>query len=342
MAEEEEKQMSQWCSPSDLRPAEHFGACFPSFRPRGFNIETSADVNKTIGLVPCNIHDLWYFQGHRPTEIPPNPNPLPPELLDEIKGLYKREFAPGCSNIFETDWYKECGTDALMANTDMCQAMAELIKHYKYISTGQNFAVENKCRVFETMVVWKLLSLCRIHKSTSASEANGATNFTYPDFKLDELNKRLDIIEALLTNTLLPSNPLADLKYPEGLPTAKLQQIDFWRNVGTFVSAQPENPDSPRQIETALGAARNLLAMNENRDVIYSIMVCRHLGRRFQGFPDHLQSRPEGGELDDTNKVVIARDFITSEANWKGTTHPIQRVCDMAMRSWAVRPAETA
>jgi white-opaque regulator 2 len=290
-------------------------------------------------LVPCKIEDLWYFQGHRPTEIPPNSNPFPSELLDEIKELYKHEFAPGCSNIFETDWYKEHGSDAMIANTDMCQAMAELIKHYKYIGTGQNFAVENKCRVFETMVVWKLLSLCRFHKS---SKANGATNPTTPDFKLDELNNRLDIMEALLTNTILPSNPLADFKYPEGLPSIKLQQIDFWRNVGTFVSTQPETPDSSRQIEAALGNSRNLLAMNENRDVIYSIMICRQLGRRFQGFPDHLQSRPEGGELDNANKVVIARDFITNEANWKGTTHPIQRICDMAIRSWAVRPVETA
>lgn len=297
---------------------------------------------KNICLVPCKIEDLWYFQGQRPNEIPPNTNPLPPELLDEIRGLYKREFAPGCSNIFETDWYKEHGSDVLMANTDMCQAMAELIKHYKYISTGQNVVVENKCRVFETMVVWRLLSLCRLHKPSSASEANGDTNSTIPDFKLDELNKRLDIMEALLTNVTLPSNPLADFKYPEGLSNTKLQQIDFWKNVGTFVSTQAENPDSSRQIETALGSSRNLLAMNENRDVIYSIMICRHLGRRFQGFPDHLQSRPECGELDDTNKVFIARDFITSEANWKGTTHPIQRVCDMAIRSWAARPAETA
>ena len=293
-------------------------------------------------LVPCKIEDLWYFQGHRPTEIPPNTNPLPPELLDEIKGLYKREFAPGCSNIFETDWYKEYGSEALMANIDICQAMAELIEHYKHISTGQNFAVENKCRVFETMVVWKLLSLGRLYKSSSASEPNGATNSTSTNLKLDELNKRLDIMEALLTNTTLPSNPLTDLKYPEGLPNTKLQQIDFWRYVGTFVSTNPENSDSSRQIETALSSSRNLLAMNENRDVIYSIMICRHLGRRFQGFPDHLQSRPEGGELDDTNKVVIARDFITSEANWKGTTHPIQRICDMAIRSWAIRSVETA
>jgi len=272
----------------------------------------------------------------------PNTNPLSPELLDEIKELYKHEFAPGCNNIFETDWYKEHGADTLMANNDMCQVMAELIKHYKYIGTGQNFAVENKCRVFETMAVWKLLCLCRPHQTSSASKSNGVTDSTSPDFRLDELNKRLDVLEALLTNNTLPSNPLADLNYPEGLPPAKLQQIDFWRNVGTFVSAQSENPDSSRQIDTALGASRNLLAMNENRDVIYSIMVCRYLGRRFQGFPDHLQSRPEGGELDDANKVIIARDFISNEANWKGTTHPVQRICDMAIRSWAVRTTETA
>lgn len=288
------------------------------------------------------MEDLWYFQGHRPTDVPPNTHPLPQELLDEIRDLYIREFAPGCDSIMETDWYSKHGLEVLLPNLELCQMMSELIKHYKYIGTGQNFAVENKCRVFETMASWKLLCLSRIAGIKPENGTNGSSSFLSPELTLEELNKRLDVIEVLLTNSTLPSNPLDGIKYPDSLPSGpspKARQVDFWRQVGNFVSAPSD--DASGQVQTAVSSCRNLLDMHENRDVIYSIMVCRHLGRRFQGFPDHMQSgRPEGGELDDGNKVIIAKDFITNEANWKGTTHPMQRLCDMAVRSWTVRPEQ--
>lgn len=264
--------------------------------------------------------------------------------MDEIRELFMREFAPGCDSIMETDWFSKSGADVLMSSAELCAMMAELIKHYKYVGTGQNFAVENKCRVFETMATWKLLSLCRQPsikiETKSEHGTNGTTSSTLtPELTREELTKRLEAIEALLTNATLSANPLASLKYPDSLPQPKVRQIDFWRQAGVSATISPD--DTSGQAVAPLSAARNVLDMYENRDVLYSIMVCRHLGRQFQGFPDHLQSgRLEGGELDDRNKVVIAHDFIMNEGNWKGTTHPIQRVCDMAVRSWSVRPGQ--
>jgi len=287
--------------------------------------------------VPCKVEDLWYFHGHRPTDVPPNPQALSQELRDEIKELYAREFAPGCNAILETDWYSKHGAEVLMTHSDLCLMMAELIKHYKFVGSGQNFAIEYKCRVFETMALWKLLCLARLKLQSLSSGANGTDSSQSPDIPLLELTRRLDVVEALVTNATISTNPLANLPYPPTLRAPKAREVDFWQNVGAFVTTPSDN--TTRQGDSALSSNRSLLDMLENRDVLYSIMVCRHLGRRFQGFPDHLQSgRPEGGELDDGNKVLIARDFIMNEANWKGTSHPIQRLCDMAVRSWSIRP----
>jgi len=88
-------------------------------------------------------------------------------------------------------------------------------------------------------------------------------------------------------------------------------------------------------MEKFLLQCRNLLNGKENRDVIYSIMITRHFGWRVPGFPDHIQ--PEhGGETSPVNKVFIARQFLNDEAHSKGTSQPIQRLCDMVVRSWAV------
>jgi len=330
VARGEEKQSPQPCNPNHPKSADHFGICFSA----KFIVDSYADHDSAV---PCKVEDLWYFHGHRPTDVPPNPQAISQELRDEIKELYAREFAPGCDAILETDWYSKHGAEILMTHSDLCLMMAELIKHYKFVGPGQNFAIEYKCRVFETMALWKLLCLAKLKLQSSSSGTNGTDSSQSPDITLLELTKRLDVVEALVTNATISTNPLANLPYPPALRAAKAREIDFWQNVGAFVTTPSDN--TSRQGDSALSSNRSLLDMLENRDVLYSIMVCRHLGRRFQGFPDHLQSgRPEGGELDDGNKVLIARDFIMNEANWKGTSHPIQRLCDMAVRSWSIRP----
>ena len=42
-------------------------------------------------------------------------------------------------------------------------------------------------------------------------------------------------------------------------------------------------------------------------------------------------------ELDPKTKLRVARRFVESEANGKGTSQVVQRVCGMVVRGWTVR-----
>ena len=55
------------------------------------------------------------------------------------------------------------------------------------------------------------------------------------------------------------------------------------------------------------------------------------------------EGEEEGGkeagidELDPKTKLRVARRFVESEANGKGTSQVVQRVCGMVVRGWTVR-----
>jgi len=184
----------------------------------------------------------------------------------------------------------------------------------------------------ETKVVWQLLSLCRSSSATATNGTNGTTNVD-----LDEANKRLDVLEALITNRIMSSNRISEINYPGDLPIEKVQEIDFWKALGKFVTLRSEDLSARPELDNALTQCRNLLSGRENRDVIYSIMVARHVGARVPEFPDHVFPVPGLSEENDHNKLFIAKTFIGEQASFKGTNHPIQRLCDMVLRSWQIR-----
>lgn len=279
-----------------------------------------------------NVNELFYIDNYGPYDVPPNPPPITPAKLEEIRSLYINDFAPGLDSIVETTWYSTVGVDKLLGNTALCQQMAELIKYFTQVPGRNDYEGETRCRATETKAVWLLLSMCR----PSAGASNGANGSTAMNVDLDEVNKRLDILEHLLTNRILPTNHVTEIRYPLDLPTEKNHEIDFWKSLGKFVTLRSEDLNARPELDSALAQCRNLLSGRENRDVIYSIMVGRHVGARVPEFPDHVHPGP-GGEENDQNKLVIAKTFITEQAAFKGTNHPIQRVCDMVIRSWAVR-----
>jgi hypothetical protein len=281
---------------------------------------------------PLQVHELFYIDNYGPYDLPPNPEPLTPAKMDEIKSLYINDFAPGLDGIVETTWYSTVGVDRLLSNAPLCQQMAELIKYFTEVPGRNNYEAETRCRATETKAVWLLLSMCR-PLPASANASNGSTGMSVD---LDEVNKRLDILEHLLRNIILPSNHVTQINYPVDLPIEKAQEIDFWKSLGKFVTLRSEDLNARPELDAALAQCRNLLGGRENRDVIYSIMVGRHVGARVPEFPDRIQPGP-GGEENDQNKLSIAKTFITDQAAFKGTNHPIQRLCDMVIRSWAVR-----
>ena len=75
----------------------------------------------------------------------------------------------------------------------------------------------------------------------------------------------------------------------------------------------------------------------ENRDVLYSIAIARHVGGRLLEFhpPNRVQAATDDPN-DEVKKLQVACDFVAAE-DQRGTTQVIQRVCGMAMRGWMLQ-----
>jgi hypothetical protein len=255
--------------------------------------------------------------------------------MDEIKLVYTNDYAPGLDGILETSWFSTSGWNRLSMNNALCQQMAQLIEFFKQVASGPgSYEHEIRCRAAETKVVWQLLCLVRPSPATSNGINGSIPAMT---LELDEAMKRLDVLEALLTNRILEPNRLTELVYPSDIPVEKAQEVEFWTSLGKFVSRRSEDGAAAQDLDGALGQCRNMLFSRENRDVIYSAMVARHVGARVPEFPNHILHLGPGGEENDFNKLWIAKTFISEQATHKGTNNPIMRICDMIIRSWSAR-----
>lgn len=192
-------------------------------------------------------------------------------------------------------------------------------------------------RSLETKLVWSLLCLPRSPRAAT----NGVTGSTSQEemLQLAEAQKRLDAIEALLLHTTLERNPCLEIAYSEQLQNNKYWEVEFWRLLGHFVAypdprASTGPPPAGTSPDETLQACRNILSMLENRDVLYSIMVCRLVGPRLPDFPDGVHQAMNNDDGDPRTKVFIAKKFLEDEAGGKGTNQVVQRLCDMAIRSW--------
>ena len=111
----------------------------------------------------------------------------------------------------------------------------------------------------------------------------------------------------------------------------------FWHQLGRFVLTRDDQPDSENEINIALSPLRQVLGQAENRDVLYSIAVARHFGGRTPAFHParRLPAATSNDPNEPLNQLRVAHQFVEAE-NQRGTTQVIQRVCGMALRSWAL------
>jgi hypothetical protein len=143
---------------------------------------------------------------------------------------------------------------------------------------------------------------------------------------------RLDIIEALITARQLASNPLAGRAEPALNPNSptliqqlKARERDFWLLVGAFVSTSDSDA-----VEKILSKCRKLLDNFENRDVIYSIMLMRHVGEKWN------EKQIEDAEDErDKKDWLAAKRFLESEAGGQAMNVVIKRFCSMVLRAWS-------
>lgn len=268
---------------------------------------------------------------------PPPPHPigtLPPGRLEEIQAVFLATYAPAIDKLLEVRWYSESALSLLMADAQLMADYSALINAFNEwnLQDGETLA---RLESFEASIIWKSMALCR-------QVPDGETGQQGRDWNLCAACARLNVVEALLTWNHLDSNPLSrelvmDAANPPNAPDQfQTRQLDFWDQVGEFLTLYDNEASSAKQIDDTLGRCRQLLDTYENRDIIYSISVARHLGQRWADFPNSLPKVGYTTEKEAGTKLFVAQKFLEEEAEGKGTTQIYKRVCCMAVRSWWV------
>jgi hypothetical protein len=84
------------------------------------------------------------------------------------------------------------------------------------------------------------------------------------------------------------------------------RQLDFWSAIGYFLTLHDNEASAAKEIDDTLGRCRSLLDTYENRDVIYSIAIARHLGQRWADFPHSFPQPITTNEKDAGAKLYVA------------------------------------
>ena len=290
------------------------------------------------------IEDLLCINGISP------PPPAPPSSLSdttkqEITHIYNTAYAPGMDKFLETRWFSERGVKYLLANSILCDQFANLVHRYAMNPQDPNYYVHlGITQSLEAMVVWSMLGMCRVIASKKDDSGQVSEEEVKEDIDEGVLDaaKRLEIFEALVTGSYISSDSA-----PQNLGNKhnntplhgqlKSREQEFWRSVHTFLTIREGNADSARAIDEALLTCRGLLENRENRDVIYSIMIVRHIGARIPGFPNEIKQPETNDERDSNAKLTVAKRLVEDEAGGKGTNQVVQRLCGVAARSWALK-----
>lgn len=252
------------------------------------------------------------------------------EMAHEIAKVYHEIYAPGLSAFFETNWYffANKGQTWFPRNPGLLELMGAFLKILEEAKPEDQSKMDSS-GILETRIVWDLACL-PFKELTGESDAEKAQEAV----TIAEAKDRVRIIEALLCGEHLDTNPL---------PTPPLQhephdnrQRDFWYNLADFVLSR-DDPNSKKAVEArelALVRLRKVLGGRENRDLLYSIAVVRHLAPNYEpgygaALPYHLD------ETDPKNRLAVATKFILSEAQVTGgTTNVVRRFSYLASRAF--------
>ena len=202
------------------------------------------------------------------------------------------------------------------------------------------FAATAATHSLEATCIWGMMSLAR-RVAESPNPANGQVNYLETNDGVQDAAKRFKIFENLVLGQYLDTKPELDPETFRANGTVfeeqqKSRERDFWRHLHTFLTLHDDEASSANEIDDTLAKCRVLLDSRENRDVLYSIVIARHLGGRVAEFPNNLQQPTSNEEDGEKNKLYVAKQFIESEAGGKGTNQVIQRVCGMVVRSWTM------
>ncbi|KAH8697558.1 hypothetical protein BGW36DRAFT_378911 [Talaromyces proteolyticus] len=283
------------------------------------------------------IQDLLALQGI----APPPPYPIVPiqqARLDQIQTVYLHTYAPAIDRFLETRWFRDKGLSQLLTNAQLMAQYSALIDAFSDPKISEP-AVRGRVESFEASVVWDTMSICR---SARHLVRNG-NHEPMQEYDLLTTANRFDVLEALITDDYLKDNPLhEDLnREPPPNPNSLQDQLrrrslNFWNCIGHFLTLHDIEASSAVEIDDTLTRCRALLDQIENRDVVYSIAIGRHLGQRLSDYP---RNKPEGSsdERNSNTKLLVAQRFIEEESKEKGTTQVVKRLCGMVHRLWELK-----
>ena len=270
------------------------------------------------------IDDLFALHDIQP-EYQKHENPSPPSaaVQSEIVNFIRFHYAPGLDAVFETNWYSTQALAHLHQDPQLQDFVGQCVELFKVRSDDGN--ATRALPSLEARLVWNLARLPR-------SAAERGTH----DAQIQELMPRLATLENLLTGQFIDMQSVPPPPQ-QGLPPAIYETQMFWHQLGRFVQARDDRPDPQNDVNSALVPLRQMLGKVETRDVLYSIAVARHIGGRMPSFhPSRpLGHSPNNGPEDPVNQLKVAHKFVLSE-DQQGTTQVIQRICGMALRSWAL------
>ncbi|KAF2472028.1 uncharacterized protein BDR25DRAFT_324552 [Lindgomyces ingoldianus] len=284
------------------------------------------------------ITDIFPIGNHNPPEIPPRTSPIPPELDDEFAKILANDYCLGLDAILETKWYSTNNNalNKILADRSLHEEAVAFAETVKYQHNSFDMA-----RIFsqEARLIWHMLGVCKQNPpATNGTNGTAPANAENEDRSLKEVRARFDILESLLTNQNLETNPLRQISYPADVDIQKKAEIDFWEQLGNFVVYADSDSAPAGAVEQALSTMRQVLQQIEARDVIYSIAIARSSGGRVRGFPNSLPVPVDQNPESDPNKLNVAMGFISHECR-NSTQQVIARICDMATLSWTVSRA---
>lgn len=314
-------------------------------------------------------------------EDPPRPVPLSaaaaPEAssLDEIKYLYRSQYAPGLDQFLECNWFGQHSLPYLLDNTHTLVLFANLLQLFQD-TTPEQYDNMRKLPSAESELVWELMKLARCVPADLADQSP----------ELQVVLNRLLVVEHLTTGQVMPEGPVAPEVIANTSHVKHPARVAFWKHLSSFVShrkpvstssntsssrATPATANSssdsavvdpaistdpsseswtPADARAALTKMRSVLGEQENRDVLYSMAVVRHLGPRFPGeVGPGLSAGADNGDgsgsgngngnaatdKQELDRLRVAKRFLEDEASGNGLTQVVQRLCGMAVRSWS-------
>ena len=291
---------------------------------------------------PTKIEDLLAVSGVPAPEIPTSAG-LPQSTFTSIKQIYSTVYALGIDKFFESRWFTTRGHIHLLKDSQLCEEYAALLSRMQLPMSveGNNLRVTQS---LEATVIWHTMCLCRKVSAAISESAQSHDSQFDVDEGVHDACKRLKAFETLITNHYLDEELFAHEPPPpqnvNALDAAlRHREREFWRLIGRFITLHDDEASSAREIDDTLSSLRLLLDSRENRDVLYSIAIVRHVGQRLAEALVNQNETPKGDRTDEAedprSKLYVARDFLLNEASSKATTQVVARICGMAIKSWS-------